>query len=76
MAGLNNYEYIRAWGRMMGSYSYYITEQVERAKNDNAPSNSVYFGYSENRWITFDEIHEDTKRTIQGIIDSTTKLYR
>ena len=52
------YPSIRAWGKYLGSYAYYIEEQVRKAQDDDAPLNAIYFGGTgpEPRWITADEI--------------------
>lgn len=49
-----DYPYIRAWGRMMGSHSYYVDDQVEKARRNKAPQNAVY--YNINSWQTFDKV--------------------
>ena len=36
------YKSIWAWGRMMGSFPYYMRDQVEIAKRDNAPAGAIY----------------------------------
>ena len=36
------YRHIRAWGRMMGSFEYYIRNQQNEASDDNAPLDAVY----------------------------------
>ena len=56
-----DYPYIRKWGKMVGSMKYYIDQEVERARQENAPQNAVYRGseYSpeqKGRWITIDEV--------------------
>ena len=37
-----DYIYIRAWGQYMGSYAYYIRDQVATAHEDKAPGNAIY----------------------------------
>jgi hypothetical protein len=51
------YNYITAWGRMMGSYDYYILQQIEKAKQDNAPSNACYFNDFEQKWVCYSDIN-------------------
>ena len=36
----NSYPFIRAYGQIMGSYSYYIEDQLRKAKEDNAPADA------------------------------------
>jgi hypothetical protein len=40
-----SYETIRRWGRHMGSMSYYIVEEIQRAKDTNAPPHAIYRKY-------------------------------
>lgn len=37
------YEWIRRWGRAMGSYDYYIVEQQKQAAADGAPLDSIFW---------------------------------
>lgn len=37
----NEYPCIRMYGRLMGSYQYYITAQVEQARRDGAPQTAT-----------------------------------
>ena len=61
------YNYITRWGRLMGSYEYYITQQIEKAKKDNAPEDACYFNDFENRWVSYSEINPK----VQMKLDST-----
>lgn len=38
----NEYKHIRAWGRMMHSYDYYIRNQQILASEENAPIDAIY----------------------------------
>lgn len=40
-----NYPYIRAWGKKLGSFDYYIRAQIERARETNAPDDALYERY-------------------------------
>jgi hypothetical protein len=51
----DEYPYIVLWGRYLGSYDYYIEQEVAQAKKDNAPKNAT-FTDSTGRWHTFDEV--------------------
>ena len=63
-----DYPYIRAWGQMMGSMSYYINDQVELARRDGAPQMATYKS-SNGRWQTYNDIQsENTKRRIDAYI--------
>jgi len=56
-----DYKYIRAWGRMLGSYPEYIERQVERARDDKAPEDAIYEGSGVNRgqWRCFSDIENE-----------------
>lgn len=74
MAKGNKYIYIRAWGRLMHSFPYYIREQVEEAVRDNAPQNAIYCETNEDgtrRWHTYDDIEsKSTLRVLDQIVES------
>ncbi len=58
------YRAIRAWGNMVGSFSSYITNEQQRASNENAPLNAVYARGS-NNWATIEDIKSiDTVKTL------------
>jgi hypothetical protein len=42
MSKNNDYPCIRAWGQQMGSMSYYIDAQIEKARKDKAPEDAIY----------------------------------
>lgn len=68
-----DYIMIRAYGRFMGSYPYYIRDQIALAKMDRAPHN-VIFKREDGTWATIEDIKsggdrariEDIARTIQA----------
>lgn len=54
MAGKEHYWYIRAWGKLLGSYIGYIVDQVDLARRENAPPTAIY--RKDGVWVTFEEI--------------------
>lgn len=50
------YPYIHAMGKIMGSFEYYIINQMIRAKEDNAPAHSVYYSETTKNWVTITDI--------------------
>lgn len=55
MKGSNErYESIRLWGGRMGSFSYYIERQVQKAIKTNAPWNAIY--EIDGKRVTVDDI--------------------
>ena len=51
----NDYPFVRAWGRLMGSHQYYIDDQVELARQEQAPANATH-RRDDGTWATTDEI--------------------
>jgi hypothetical protein len=64
----DNYKYIRAWGRMMGSRDPYIQAQIQKAYETKAPQDAVYWSLDELRWRTLSEVSQNTRYVIENII--------
>jgi hypothetical protein len=63
-----DYPYIRAWGRMIGSKDYYITMQIEQARQDAAPNDATYKS-SDGHWHTIADVtREDTRALLNDIV--------
>ncbi len=63
-----DYPFLRAWGRMMGSYPYFVDEQVERARKEQAPSDAIYRDM-QGRWARYSEIRSFmTRSALDGIL--------
>jgi hypothetical protein len=65
-----DYKHIDAWGRMLGSYSYYIVGEQTKAAEDNAPLDAIFYDDREKRWHTYEEINspstkEDMRRRLE-----------
>lgn len=70
---MKDYKYIRAWGMMLHSYSYYIEGEVEKARRDGAPETAIY-RHDDGTWATFEGIRrEDTKETIRALVRDMEK---
>ncbi|XVV02468.1 hypothetical protein ACQPW3_34690 [Actinosynnema sp. CA-248983] len=61
-----DYPFVRAWGRLMGSYDYYIRDKVQLAREDHAPANAVY-RREDGTWTTTDDITLATTRIQLGL---------
>lgn len=59
---VQEYPYIVAWGRMMGSFDYYIKMQIDRARDDKAPRTAIYKDRDTADWHTFENIKNNTTR--------------
>lgn len=62
----NDYPFIRLWGREMGSYAYYINDQVDLARKENAPENVISRDH-DGTWKTTDDILSDNTRKRLGL---------
>jgi hypothetical protein len=58
------YPFVVAWCRMMGSFSYYVRDQVELAQRTKAPKDATY-QRGDGSWCTYDELPERTKVQVQ-----------
>ena len=65
----HEYPYITVWGKMMGSYDYYIESQIRRARETNAPSTAIYEqGRKSGQWSVVEEVeNRDTRLTIEQL---------
>ena len=59
------YHHIRAWGKLLGSYEYYIKDQQGWAAFENAPQNAIYRG--DDKWVTVDDL---TNKQLRDIVNS------
>lgn len=63
-----DYLYIRAWGKMLGSFPAYIEREVENARQSNAPRTAIY-QRQDGSWATFGTVNSgDTRDTVQRIV--------
>lgn len=65
MTNTEDYPYIRAWGRNLGSHGRYIEEQVALARKMGAPQNATY--ERDGVWNTTDHIQSDGTREQLGL---------
>lgn len=66
------YEYIRAWGALMGSFAYYVEEEQQRAASDQAPPDAISHTYTlpDGRGCSsFDQGAQRTWRTVRDLTD-------
>ena len=62
-----DYRHIAAWGKMMGSFAYFVRCEQAKAARDNAPIDAVY--KREGVWITIRDCAESTQRDIANILE-------
>ena len=67
------YLYIRAWGKLLGSFPYYIEGEVAKAEKENAPETAI-FRREDGTWEVFEGIgYEDTKARIAAMVENMRK---
>lgn len=66
---IDKYPFVYAWGRFLGSFSYYIMGQIKRAIEENAPKTAIYKDEVNDVWKTVDEVQsKNGKRVLSNII--------
>jgi predicted DNA-binding transcriptional regulator YafY len=75
-----DYLYIRAWCEMMGSYPYFVTDQIEKARATRAPETAIYEKYADDgsgptgEWETYENVSNPmTRERIDSIIRRRTE---
>ena len=64
------YKYIWAWGKLLGSYPYYMENEAEKAEREKAPETAIY-RKDDGTWATFEDIKSDvTKRSLLKILET------
>lgn len=58
-----DYRHIRAWGRFMQSFEYYIVGEQKRAAEDNAPLDAIY-KHSDGHWVRATDIESPYVRKV------------
>lgn len=67
------YLYVRAWGKMLNSYPWYVEREVEKAKTDNAPETAIY-RRDDGKWAVFEDIeNKAVKVRIADMVEDMRK---
>ena len=64
----SDYKHIKAWGKMLGSRSYYIKGEQEKAAKENAPLTAVYYNQSKDIWIVFRDVASTTQEKLKELL--------
>jgi hypothetical protein len=65
----SEYKHIRAWGAMMHSFEYYISDQQERAAQDNAPLDAIFKDHDDGHWHTYSGVdNQDTRYIMDQLL--------
>lgn len=71
-----DYLYIRAWGKMLGSFPAYIEREVEKARQSNAPRTAIY-QRQDGSWATFGSVNSgDTRDAVTCLVNQMQKEER
>lgn len=63
-----DYPYIRAWGRLLHSFPYYVEGEIEDARRSKAPPDAIY-SRSDGTWRTYRDITSDeTRATVDRLL--------
>ncbi|MBQ7895974.1 MAG: hypothetical protein IJ364_05400 [Oscillospiraceae bacterium] len=62
-----DYLYIRAWGKMLGSFPAYIEREVEKARKAKAPQTAIY-QRQDGSWATFGSVSSGETRDAVALI--------
>ena len=58
---LNKYPYIYGWGKLLGSQSWYIENQIDLANKENAPTDAIY-RHHDGVWAVLSEVKSEATR--------------
>jgi hypothetical protein len=62
------YRHLRAWCQMMGSYPYYVKQELDHARQTNAPDDAIYWR-EDSGWRTFADVtNANTREVIEAIL--------
>lgn len=56
----DEYPYIRAWGKMMGSFTQFIDDRVEMARAEHAPQTAIFKDVRTLKWHIAEDVQGDT----------------
>ena len=78
--GPKPYWFVKAWGKQMGSFQYYIDRQVELAREEGAPHNAIYRD-TEGTWHTVNDVKDEStrdrlRRDVQRMMHADTPEHR
>jgi hypothetical protein len=73
MRNSTDYKCIAIWGRITGSYGYYIKEQQALAAKDNAPLTAIY-KRENGEWATAEQVKNEQSR--YHLMNELAKLVR
>jgi len=61
-----DYILIRAWGRFNGTMAFYVRQELDRARDDNAPGNVIY-KREDGTWATLNDLSEPNRTKVAQI---------
>jgi hypothetical protein len=64
----SKYPYIVAWGQKLGSFRYYVDIQCNKANQDNAPEDAIYYSDTDKRWHRKSECREELQKELDEYV--------
>lgn len=65
---MSKYRHIAAWGRLLGSYNYFIELQQALAEEEGAPETACYKN-REGVWVTFENLNENARLEMLPLLE-------
>lgn len=50
------FPWLRRWCKFMGSFPYFVEQQLEKARVTNAPPDAIYYSADDNVWHTIKDV--------------------
>ena len=64
------YRHIAAWGRLLGSFVYYVEGQQRQAAEEGAPLDAIYRDHATREWRTMRDVTNDrTRAEVEALVE-------
>lgn len=64
---LAKYPYIVAWGKILGSNSWFVEEQCRKADKENAPTDATHQKFDSDGWSRIGELSADMQAQLKNL---------
>lgn len=65
---ISKYPYIVAWGQKLGSFGYYIEQQVSLAESTDAPQDACFYNAETDTWRCYSHMRDDLKAELDSYV--------
>ena len=62
---MQKYPYIVAWGKMMGSFRYYIVDQCWKADDQKVREDACYWSDTDTKWKYLSDMREELQKELE-----------